>query len=137
MQTLSDLLIIGGGINGAGIARDAAGRGLAVALCEQGDLVGATSSASSKLIHDDGKDNASAVTSDYHLQLDDAAGKAPLLSVFGSKLTTYRRLAERVMENATLVHRQRSAMDGTQRAARRRPLTDRINPATPTCPPRG
>jgi glycerol-3-phosphate dehydrogenase len=46
-----DLLIIGGGINGAGIARDAAGRGLAVALCEQGDFGGATSSASSKLIH--------------------------------------------------------------------------------------
>ena len=46
-----DLLIIGGGINGAGIARDAAGRGLAVALCEQGDFAGATSSASSKLIH--------------------------------------------------------------------------------------
>jgi glycerol-3-phosphate dehydrogenase len=46
-----DLLIIGGGINGAGIARDAAGRGLSVMLCEQGDLAGATSSASSKLIH--------------------------------------------------------------------------------------
>ncbi len=46
-----DLLIIGGGVNGAGIARDAAGRGLAVMLCEQRDLAGATSSASSKLIH--------------------------------------------------------------------------------------
>ena len=46
-----DLLVIGGGINGCGIARDAAGRGLSVALCEQGDLAGATSSASSKLIH--------------------------------------------------------------------------------------
>ncbi len=46
-----DLLIIGGGVNGAGIARDAAGRGLAVMLCDQGDLAGATSSASSKLIH--------------------------------------------------------------------------------------
>ncbi len=51
MQTLLDILIIGGGINGAGIARDAAGRGLAVGLCEQDDLAGATSSASSKLIH--------------------------------------------------------------------------------------
>ncbi len=48
---LLDLLVIGGGINGVGIARDAAGRGLRVALCEQGDLGGATSSASSKLIH--------------------------------------------------------------------------------------
>ncbi|HEX2199215.1 MAG TPA: glycerol-3-phosphate dehydrogenase [Burkholderiales bacterium] len=46
-----DLLVIGGGINGAGIARDAAGRGLSVLLVEAGDLAGATSSASSKLIH--------------------------------------------------------------------------------------
>ncbi|HMJ49246.1 MAG TPA: glycerol-3-phosphate dehydrogenase [Burkholderiales bacterium] len=50
-QETIDLLIIGGGINGAGIARDAAGRDLAVLVCEQGDLGGATSSASSKLIH--------------------------------------------------------------------------------------
>lgn len=48
---IHDLLIIGGGINGAGIARDAAGRGLSVALVEAGDLAGATSSASTKLIH--------------------------------------------------------------------------------------
>ncbi|MCC6535183.1 MAG: glycerol-3-phosphate dehydrogenase [Burkholderiales bacterium] len=48
---LYDLAIIGGGINGAGIARDAAGRGLRVALFEQDDLASATSSASSKLIH--------------------------------------------------------------------------------------
>jgi len=48
---LFDLLIIGGGINGAGIARDAAGRGLRVALCEQNDLASGTSSASSKLVH--------------------------------------------------------------------------------------
>lgn len=46
-----DLLVIGGGINGAGIARDAAGRGLSVLLAESGDLASATSSASSKLIH--------------------------------------------------------------------------------------
>jgi len=46
-----DLLVIGGGINGAGIARDAAGRGWSVVLCEKGDLAGATSSASTKLIH--------------------------------------------------------------------------------------
>ena len=46
-----DILVMGGGINGVGIANDAAGRGLAVSLCEQGDLGGATSSASSKLIH--------------------------------------------------------------------------------------
>ena len=46
-----DLLVVGGGINGAGIARDAAGRGLSVLLVEKGDLASATSSASSKLIH--------------------------------------------------------------------------------------
>ena len=46
-----DLAIIGGGINGSGIARDAAGRGLRVLLCEQDDLGSHTSSASSKLIH--------------------------------------------------------------------------------------
>ena len=46
-----DLLIIGGGINGTGIARDAAGRGLSVLLVEKDDLAAATSSASSKLIH--------------------------------------------------------------------------------------
>jgi glycerol-3-phosphate dehydrogenase len=46
-----DLMVIGGGINGCGIARDAAGRGLSVALCERADLAGATSSASTKLVH--------------------------------------------------------------------------------------
>src|SRR5689334_16105020 len=46
-----DLAIIGGGINGAGIARDAAGRGISVLLIEQNDLASATSSASTKLIH--------------------------------------------------------------------------------------
>jgi glycerol-3-phosphate dehydrogenase len=46
-----DLLVIGGGINGAGVAADAAGRGLDVVLCEQADLAQATSSASTKMIH--------------------------------------------------------------------------------------
>ncbi len=46
-----DLIVIGGGVNGVGIARDAAGRGLSVCLLEKGDLAGATSSASTKLIH--------------------------------------------------------------------------------------
>ncbi|MFN7003982.1 MAG: glycerol-3-phosphate dehydrogenase [Roseinatronobacter sp.] len=50
-RRVHDLLIIGGGINGCGIARDAAGRGLSVVLCERGDLAGATSSASTKLFH--------------------------------------------------------------------------------------
>ena len=47
----TDVLVVGGGINGAGIARDAAGRGLGVILCEKDDLAAHTSSASSKLIH--------------------------------------------------------------------------------------
>ncbi len=46
-----DIVVVGGGINGAGIARDAAGRGLSVTLCEKDDLASHTSSASTKLIH--------------------------------------------------------------------------------------
>jgi glycerol-3-phosphate dehydrogenase len=46
-----DLLVVGGGVNGTGIARDGAGRGLRVVLCEQDDLAAHTSSASTKLIH--------------------------------------------------------------------------------------
>lgn len=51
MLSKVDLFVVGGGVNGAGVARDAAGRGLSVMLVEQGDLAGATSSSSSKLIH--------------------------------------------------------------------------------------
>lgn len=50
-MTLYDLAIIGGGVNGCGLARDAAGRGLSVHLCEKGDLGSGTSSASTKLAH--------------------------------------------------------------------------------------
>jgi len=50
-QPPADLLVIGGGVNGTGIARDAAGRSLRVILAERGDLAGATSSAATKLIH--------------------------------------------------------------------------------------
>ena len=48
---LLDLVVVGGGVNGAGIARDAAGRGLKVLLCEQDDLAQGTSSRSGKLVH--------------------------------------------------------------------------------------
>ncbi len=51
MSELYDLLVVGGGVNGCGVARDAAGRGLRVLLCESGDLAGQTSSRSTKLIH--------------------------------------------------------------------------------------
>lgn len=50
-QIQTDVLVIGGGVNGVGVALDTAGRGLKVMLCEQADLAGATSSSSSKLIH--------------------------------------------------------------------------------------
>lgn len=50
-ESIIDLIIVGGGINGAGIAADAAGRGLSVGLYEAADFASATSSASSKLIH--------------------------------------------------------------------------------------
>src|SRR5215213_6482128 len=50
-EGLYDLLVVGGGVNGAGIARDAAGRGLKVLLCEKGDLAEGTSSRSGKYIH--------------------------------------------------------------------------------------
>ncbi|CAN7565275.1 glycerol-3-phosphate dehydrogenase [Caballeronia sp. LjRoot29] len=48
---LYDVLVVGGGVNGTGIARDAAGRGLTVMLCEKDDLASHTSSSSTKLIH--------------------------------------------------------------------------------------
>ena len=51
MNNKYDIFIIGGGINGAGIARDAAGRGLKVCLADKGEIGGATSSWSTKLIH--------------------------------------------------------------------------------------
>lgn len=51
ISEIYDIAVIGGGINGVGIAADAAGRGLSVFLCEKDDLASHTSSASSKLIH--------------------------------------------------------------------------------------
>ena len=50
-EIIYDILIVGGGINGASIARNAAGRGYKVCLVEQNDLASSTSSASTKLIH--------------------------------------------------------------------------------------
>ncbi len=50
-------------------------------------------------LFDDGDDNPSAVTRDYHLEVDGAVGTAPLLSVFGGKITTYRRLAEHALSD--------------------------------------
>lgn len=50
-------------------------------------------------LFDDGDDNPSAVTRDYHLEVDGGPDKAPLLSVFGGKITTYRRLAEHALRD--------------------------------------
>ena len=50
-ETHFDALVVGGGINGAGIARDLSGRGLSVLLCEKDDLASHTWSSSTKLIH--------------------------------------------------------------------------------------
>ena len=50
-KQIFDLAVVGGGVNGCGIARDAAGRGLTVVLLEKDDLASGTSSASTKLIH--------------------------------------------------------------------------------------
>jgi glycerol-3-phosphate dehydrogenase len=51
LDEVYDLAVIGGGVNGCGIARDAAGRGLSVFLCEMNDLASGTSSWSTKLVH--------------------------------------------------------------------------------------
>jgi glycerol-3-phosphate dehydrogenase len=51
LERVVDLMVIGGGVNGCGVARDAAGRGLSVVLCEMADLASGTSSWSTKLIH--------------------------------------------------------------------------------------
>ena len=50
-RDLYDLFIIGGGVNGCGVARDASGRGLSVALAEMNDIASGTSSSSTKLFH--------------------------------------------------------------------------------------
>ncbi|MDP2809202.1 MAG: FAD-dependent oxidoreductase [Rhodocyclaceae bacterium] len=217
-DTEFDLLVVGGGINGAGIARDAAGRGVKTALVDQGDFGGATSSASTKLIHgglryleyyefrlvkgshivvprvhegehayilqnvdkrvifiipyqdawsligttdivietmaqaeaideeetryllaavnrylakplgesdvvwsftgarplyDDGKGDPAAITRDYTLVVDDRDGAAQL-ALFGGKLTTYRKLAETVLDKLSpwLAYRRAPWTDG-------------------------
>jgi len=60
--------------------------------------------AGTRALCDDGRANASAVTRDYVLELDSEKGRAPLLSVFGGKLTTARRLAERAVDKLSAFH---------------------------------
>ena len=72
-------------------------------------------------LFDDGDDDPSAVTRDYHLEVDAPHGAAPMLSVFGGKITTYRRLAEHALEDLRKfypAHGRR--LDRGQAAARRR-----------------
>ena len=111
MTQTVDLFVIGGGINGAGIARDAAGRGLSVILCEKDDLAQGTSSRSGKLVHgglrfseyyefrlNGGQGNPSAVTRDYVFDLDRA--RAPMLNIFGGKVTPCRKLAGHALDRS-------------------------------------
>ena len=72
-------------------------------------------------LFDDGSDNPSAVTRDYVLEVEDESGRAPLLSVFGGKITTYRRLAEHALEDLSgLLPAHGRALDASRAAARRR-----------------
>jgi glycerol-3-phosphate dehydrogenase len=70
-------------------------------------------------LFDDGDDNPSAVTRDYHLEVDAPQGAAPLLSVFGGKITTYRRLAEHALKDLAQFYPQ---MGGAWTAGK--PLVD-------------
>ncbi|MBS0521545.1 MAG: glycerol-3-phosphate dehydrogenase [Proteobacteria bacterium] len=70
-------------------------------------------------LFDDGDDDPSAVTRDYHLEIDAPEGGAPILSVFGGKITTYRRLAEHALED---LRRFYPAMGGAWTA--HKPLVD-------------
>jgi glycerol-3-phosphate dehydrogenase len=70
-------------------------------------------------LFDDGDDNPSAVTRDYHLEVDAPQGAAPLLSVFGGKITTYRRLAEHALRDLAKFYPQ---MGGAWTAGK--PLAD-------------
>jgi len=67
-----------------------------VAQAEPGDVI--WTYAGVLPLHDDESASASAVTRDYVLELDDTGGQAPVLSVFGGKITTFRRLAEHALE---------------------------------------
>ena len=72
-------------------------------------------------LYDDGTADPSAVTRDYTLRVDDDAGGAPVLSVFGGKITTYRRLAEQAMDKlAPYFPGLKPALDRTRAAVRRR-----------------
>lgn len=91
-----DLAVVGGGITGAGIARDAARRGLSVALFEMDDLAYGTSSRSSKLI---------------------LIGEDGLITIAGGKLTTYRKMAEEVVDTAVRLLRLSGQLSGELHAA--------------------
>ena len=78
-------------------------------------------------LFDDGDDNPSAVTRDYHLEVDAPPGAAPLLSVFGGKLTTYRKLAEHALQDLQKFFPQ---MGGPWTA--HKPLMDGEFPDAPT-----
>src|ERR1700741_292326 len=90
-----DVLVIGGGINGAGIARDAAGRGLKTVLVERGDLARATSSSSSKLIPGGRR---SLEQSEFRLVAEALAERETLLRVAGHLVWPIRFVMPHVPE---------------------------------------
>ena len=72
-------------------------------------------------LYDDGSQDPSAITRDYTLRVDDVEGAAPVLSVFGGKITTYRRLAEHALEKlAPYFPAMKPAWTGERAAARQR-----------------
>ena len=78
-------------------------------------------------LYDDGSANPSAITRDYTLRLDDDAGIAPVLSVFGGKITTYRKLAEHALDKlAPWFPAHESGVDRRLALAGRRLRTQRI-----------
>ena len=85
----------------------------------EGDIV--SSYAGVRPLYDDGTPNPSEVTRDYVLKVDDDAGSAPLLSVFGGKITTYRRLAEQALDKLRPFH---ASMKGAWTANERLPGGD-------------
>ena len=70
-------------------------------------------------LYDDGSKKPEEVTRDYHLAFDKSFGHAPLLTVYGGKITTYRRLAEAAMKTLGEVFRAEPAVDRTRAAAGR------------------
>ena len=73
-----------------------------------------------RALYDDGSGKPEDVTRDYHLTLDGRGHTAPLLTIYGGKITTYRRLAEEALRPACALFARHAALDRARGAARRR-----------------